>query len=167
MTIATYQNGPVITTGLTWSGGAAPIMPAASYSVPSDPVNNTSNTTQTPISYRRCALRMVFSVPQLPPIVASSKLGIYFLPLLDGVNIMTPPGNLAMPPAIGTKIYEASIRSVFSNTDLNYSVVDFGDLLRGIPLGPFSYAIQLYNGSSYAWTVAPTITLYRWNKVTA
>jgi len=59
------------------------------------------------------------------------------------------------------------MRSSQSLVDDTYAVVDFGDVEEGIKLGPFKYAFQLYNGSNLPWTEAPTVTVYRWNLLSA
>jgi len=59
MTAVNFSNSVLKTDVLTWTSDSPVLQPNA-FSYPSDPLDNTANGTQTPISWTRCLVRLSF-----------------------------------------------------------------------------------------------------------
>ena len=165
MAATTFSNSTLKTDTVLWSGASPPLLNTMSYSTPSDPIDNTANASQSPISYTRGLFRLSFSFGQRLIDNPPTRLGLFIYPILDGTNLPSPPGGTSVIfPTSNTKRVEVVLRNG-SDTVGQYTVVDFGNAGDPFELGPFKYAFQLYNGTKYPWLGTLTATLYRWNIV--
>lgn len=156
------SNGVATATTLTWSGGAAPALAQYTYSAPSDFIDNTAGAALS--SYRNGLLRLAFPSAQPATFNPPTRLGLFLIPALDGVNLPTPPGQNPAKPMGNGYMLEQLIPGGTGSLS-TYAIVDFGNPDTGFKLGPFKYAFQLYNGTINAWSAAPTVTLYRWDAI--